>query len=183
MAHWEPVGSPRVWVRNFTVLDISEEYLGALNDREHMKFSDQRLLRHDAASCRRYLASFDGTPNLFLAVEDRSSGDLVGTITAYVDPDTRTADIGILVFPRRSGTGVGTDAWRLVIHELMRSMRISEVTAGTAAGNLAMRRLIDACGMSPRRGLGLDVGRSDADSGCETLYFSTKATDSREEPS
>lgn len=135
-----------VTLHAFTEADINSDYVGWLNDRELMKYSNQRFRNHSAASCRDYLASFAGTRNLFMAI--RHEGRLVGTMTVYRAPSHGTADIGLLVGAGGQGRGWGRDAWGTMLDYLLRS-GTRKVTGGTLRCNVAMVRIMQACGMQP----------------------------------
>ena len=138
------VTGPRLRLRPFVAADIGDVYLGWLNDSDHLRFSTQRGRRHDAESCRAYLASFGGTPHYFWAIEERESGTLVGTMTAYAD--AAATDVGILV--GHPGRGIGREAWGLALDQLLRAEGRPKVTAGTAAAHTAMRRIFERWGMT-----------------------------------
>ena len=67
------VSGDRVTMRPFAPSDITARYVGWLNDAHLMRFSNQRFVHHDERSCRAYLESFAGTPNLFAAIAGRQS--------------------------------------------------------------------------------------------------------------
>ena len=138
----------RVHLRRFLVSDITPRYLGWLHDAETMRFSNQRFRRHDGHSARAHLESFVGSPNLFLAICDRASGESLGTMTAYASVPHATVDVGILVGERaRWGQGLGSEAWCLLFDWLLGEAGVRKLTAGCAAGNHGMLRLMDAAGM------------------------------------
>ncbi len=138
----------RVHLRNFTVVDITPRYLGWLHDTEALRFSNQRFRRYDEASAHAYLESFVGTPNLFLAICEEASGDPLGTMTVYSSVPHATADVGILVGERsRWGQGFGREAWCLLVEWLLGQAQVRKVTAGCAAGNHGMLRLMETAGM------------------------------------
>jgi RimJ/RimL family protein N-acetyltransferase len=143
MARAPVITGRRLRLRPFVRADIGPAYLSWLNDPERMKFSRQREHRHDAASSASYFDSFEGTPHYFWAVEERDSGRLVGTMTAYFEG--ADADVGILIgFP---GQGLGSEAWGLALDHLLRVEKRARARAGTAAGHAAMRRLCERWGM------------------------------------
>ncbi|TRW97075.1 GNAT family N-acetyltransferase [Candidatus Methylobacter oryzae] len=155
-----------VTLRPFTGADITPVYIGWLSDPELMKFSNQRFRSHSAASCRDYLASFQGSDNLFLAITD--DGQLVGTMTAYVSKVHQTADIGLLIGSQSQGKGFGKDAWETLMAYLFRS-GIRKVTGGTLRCNKAMVRIMESAGMQPdgvRKGQELVYGKPE-----DILYF------------
>jgi len=84
-------------LRPFEESDITERYLGWLNDPEVVRYSNQRFVAHDRESSVRYLRSFAGTANLFISVLSLDTQYAIGTMTAYVAIHHGTADVGILI--------------------------------------------------------------------------------------
>lgn len=138
----------RLSLRSFRQSDITSEYIAWLNDPLVVRFSNQRFRRHDARTCTAYLASFESTDNLFLAIEARDLGRSVGTMTAYRNRHHGTADLGIMVGDRRVwGRGYGLEAWTLLLDWLLSVCLIRKVTCGTLACNLPMRAIAERSGM------------------------------------
>jgi ribosomal-protein-alanine N-acetyltransferase len=138
----------RLSVRPFIASDVGSAYLGWLNDPEVTRFSNQRFKRHDAISALTYLRTFDGSDNRFLLVCDTESARPIGTLTVYASRPHGTADIGIMIGDRMSwGKGLGQEAWNLVLGWLLEASAIRKVTAGTAALNIGMVRLMERSGM------------------------------------
>lgn len=146
----EPIAllGERVRLTRFTAADITEDYIGWLNDPVVTRLSNQRFVTHDRVSSERYLAAFDGSPNLFLSVRRRDDDRAIGTMTAYVSPHHRTADIGILIGDRGAwGGGFGQDAWNTLLTWLLGEGGMRKVTAGTLAINQPMIRIAEQSGM------------------------------------
>jgi RimJ/RimL family protein N-acetyltransferase len=121
---------------------ITDTYLGWLNDKSLMRYSRQRSEHHTRASASAYLRSFQNSPNKFWAIYRRADRLHIGTMTAYVDPVARTADIGILVgHVDARGKGFGREAWGLAMDYLFRVEGLSKVTGGTSTPNAAMVRV------------------------------------------
>lgn len=137
----------RVMLDSFTDADIGDVYIGWLNDPEVVRFSNQRFRTHSIESCRAYLASFEGTANLFLAIRRREDGVHIGTMTVYRSIPHGTADVGIMV-GERGGGGYGQDAWDTLLRWLLDRGDIRKVTAGTLACNTGMVRLMERSGMT-----------------------------------
>jgi RimJ/RimL family protein N-acetyltransferase len=147
--------------------DIAEPYISWLNNKELMRYSNQRFVCHDVNTAKRYFESFENSPNLFLAIEDAQITELVGTLTVYVQPNHSTADIGILV--GCGGRGYGKEAWGLVVNWLIRDRNIRKVTAGTLECNASMLSLMRHAGMTheaTRKGQEVVEGRP-----WDILYF------------
>ena len=138
----------RVRLTRFSADDITDAYIGWLNDPLVTRFSNQRFVTHDRASSERYLATFEGSPNLFLSVRRRDDDCAIGTMTAYVSPQHRTADMGILIGDRSAwGGGFGQDAWNTLLGWLLGEGAMRKVTAGTLAVNEPMIRIAERSGM------------------------------------
>ena len=138
----------RVMLRPFTQAEITEQYIRWLNDPIVLKFSNQRFVFHDRASCLRYLESFAGTDNLFLSVFRLENNKPIGTLTAYISRHHGTADVGIMIGDRTVwGRGYGQDAWNTLTNWLIAEARIRKLTGGTVACNRAMVKLMERSGM------------------------------------
>lgn len=145
----------RVVLRPFTAADITDTYVGWLNDAEVVRYSNQRFVRHTRASCERYLAGFDGSANLFVSLRvAHESGpsdpaeQAVGTLTAYRSLPHGTADVGILLGERAVwGQGIGLEAWQLLTDWLLTTPGLRKVTAGTLACNRSMLAVAERSGM------------------------------------
>jgi ribosomal-protein-alanine N-acetyltransferase len=135
-------------LKPFLAADINNEYIGWLNDQNIMKFSNQRFFVHNLKSCLGYLASFEGTDNLFIAIRRLSDDKLIGTLTAYFAKNHGTVDVGIMIGNSSLwGMGFGLDAWTTMINWLLGRKDIRKLTAGTLASNLAMIKLMEHSGM------------------------------------
>ena len=140
--------SERLRMRAFTPEDIQANYVAWLNDPQVVQFSNQRFLKHTTSSCRHYLDSFTNTANRFLAIEDKLTQALIGTLTMYINPHHQTADVGILIGNTNHwGKGYGYAAFALAVESLLQA-KLRKVTAGTMACNLGMIKVMEKCGMS-----------------------------------
>ena len=144
-----PLTGRKVMLNPFTPEDLTDDYIGWLNDPIVTRFSNQRFVRHDRASCERYLASFEGTPNLFFSIRQLEDGRPIGTMTAYVSPQHGTADVGILVGDRSAwGGGYGLDAWNTLTDWLAAQPGMRKITCGTLARNEPMVHVAERSGMT-----------------------------------
>jgi RimJ/RimL family protein N-acetyltransferase len=140
--------TPRLRLRPFQSDDITAAYLGWLNDPEVTRFSNQRFRQHTAESSAAYLASFVGTANSFLLIEQSSKGRPIGTATVYRSPQHGTADMGLMVGERNCwGQGYGREAWQAVLQALLQEPGMRKLTGGTARPNRAMVRIMEESGM------------------------------------
>ena len=139
----EPLHGRKVTLRPFQREDITPAYLCWLSDPNVVKYSNQRFHQHTVGTCQQYLATFQGSDNHFLAICDRGTQALAGTLTVYRNTHHGTADIGIMVGnPTIWRKGVGLDAFQTVVDALARSGEIRKITAGTLAVNVGMVRIL-----------------------------------------
>ena len=127
---------------------LNETYISWLNNTDVVRYSNQRFVQHSRESCRQYLDSFEGTSNRFYAIEDCNSGNLIGTLTIYINLHQETADVGILIGAvDHWGKGYGYEAFSLATDALLTSAKLRKVTAGTMACNAGMIKVMTKCGM------------------------------------
>jgi [ribosomal protein S5]-alanine N-acetyltransferase len=133
----------------FTESHLTARYVSWLNDREVVRFSEQRHKIHSMASARAYFESFAGTPNYFLAIEARDPAlGHIGNLSVAVDAANRNADVSILIGEKQAwNRGFGSRAWRAVLSELLTDGYFRKVTAGTMATNQPMLRLMERSDM------------------------------------
>ncbi|HZP98272.1 MAG TPA: GNAT family N-acetyltransferase [Reyranella sp.] len=136
------IRTERLMIRPFRETDISERYIGWLNDKHLMRFSENRHRSHTRESCLNYLRSFEGSPNRFWAIF--AGAEHVGNITAHIDTRNGVADVGILI--GEGGKGYGLEAWTAVCWHLLAN-GVRKITAGTMAINKAMIRIMEKSGM------------------------------------
>ena len=134
-------------LRDFNKHQITPEYLSWLNDKEHMKFSNQRHSSHTHESALRYLESFVYSDNYFLGIESKEN-QLMGTCTVYYDSHNHVANMGLLISPTASNKGVATAVFRTLLANLPTLLRLNKITAGTCEANIQMLKVIEKSGMT-----------------------------------
>lgn len=110
---------------------VTAEYLSWLNDRDLMKYSEQRHLRHNYHTSCFYARQVD----YMWAVLDGVF--VVGTIAASVDRHNDVADMGIMIgIPKQ---GYGLRAWKIALSRLEHR----KIVAGCMAGNEGMVNILE----------------------------------------
>jgi [ribosomal protein S5]-alanine N-acetyltransferase len=138
---------PRVRLRTFTPGDIDDAYIGWLNDPEVVRLSNQRFRTHDRASCEAFYASL-ASASSFVSMRLKEGDRAIGTMTAHRNPHHGTVDVGIMVGARDMwGSGIGQEAWDLLVEQLLTEPGIRKLTAGTLDCNIGMIRLMERSGM------------------------------------
>ncbi|MCK5615217.1 GNAT family N-acetyltransferase, partial [Candidatus Pacearchaeota archaeon] len=129
---------------------MTQKYVAWLNDPDVVRFSEQRHRRHTFESCKGYIDSFKGTANYIwaISVNDDDIGH-IGNISAHVNKNNNTADIGILIGEKRVwGKGYGKESWSVVCSYLMKNRGIRKITGGALSTNIGMLRVMKKAGMT-----------------------------------
>lgn len=143
-----PVETEQLRIVAFEERHLTQAYVDWLNDKQVVRYSEQRHHTHTLGTCEAYFESFRAGPNLFLAIETRDGGVHVGNISVAVDPPNGVADISILIGDRTAwGQGYGYEAWCGVMNALLEEPRIRKVTGGAAETNTAMVSIMRNSGM------------------------------------
>jgi|SRR3989338_1896038 len=145
-----PIEGKLVKLDVFTKENITDAYLGWLNDSDVVKYSNQRFHRHTLETSLAYLQSFDNSGNLFLAVYLKGDEKFVGTMSVYISSAHETADMGIMIGDKACwSSGVGGDAWSTVLSFLLGAVKVRKVTGGTLECNKGMVKIMLKSGMKP----------------------------------
>ena len=129
----------RLLLRPMRSSDITAQHVAWLNDPHVVPFSNQRFVQHTLDSSLRYLAGFEGSAHLYLSARLRSTGQALGTLTAYRNLQHGTADIGILMGERSLwGQGLGLEAFSLLTEWLATQAGLRKLTCGMLACNHGM---------------------------------------------
>ncbi len=142
----------------FNESHLNENYVSWLNDKEVVRYSEQRHSKHTLETCREYYENQKKSENFFLAIELLAKkGRHVGNLGISVNFANKIADLSIIIGDKSAwGTGVASRAWSLVLKTLLYDLDFRMVTAGTMDINKPMIRLIMRSGMKidgvlPRR--------------------------------
>jgi [ribosomal protein S5]-alanine N-acetyltransferase len=149
MIHDVHISDKKVIIQNFQESDITNDYLAWLNDKEVVKYSNQRFLTHDYETAINYLKSFKNTSNLFLAIRELENRIMIGTMTVYQATQHGVADVGIMIGNRQfRGRGLGIAAWNTVMNFLLNELKVRKITAGTIRSNKPMIGIMERTGMN-----------------------------------
>ena len=135
--------------------DITEAYIRWLNDRELMKYSNQRHINHTRSSSENYLNSFDQNSSLIFKIV--AGKEMIGTLSISLDRYNLVGVLGILIGREYGGLGLGGKAWNRAIEISFGELGLRKVKAGTAASNLAMKRIFEKSKMSFEANLKSDL--------------------------
>lgn len=139
----------RLRLRPLTLDDVTEQYVGWLNDAEVQRYSEYQFTRHTIVSVREYVARTIIDPrNHFFAIRLRDTGEHIGNVKlGPIDRHHRRGSIGILIGERsRWGYGYATEAIALLERYALDVLGLHKLTAGMYETNVGSHRLFSKLG-------------------------------------
>ena len=128
-------------------------------------FAAPMTAEQSEAAIARYQVAFESEGFGFLAAELRSTGEFAGIIGAQTMRDVvpnlsqPAVEIGWRLPRMLHGQGLATEGARAVIAFTFNQLRLKQVIAVTALGNIASRRVMEKLGMTHRPDLDFDHPR------------------------
>jgi len=127
--------------------DVSERYVGWLNDPDITRHTEARHDRHSLSSVLAYVVTAISDPNaaMWRIVVD---GTHIGNIRlSDVNFVHRRASVALLIGEKRyRGAGHGTEAVDMVARHGLEQMGLNKLTAGIYRTNIASRRAFEKAG-------------------------------------
>ncbi len=127
-------------------LDVLKTQASWLNNKETVRYSEQRYKTHTVNTQLKYITSFLDHPENILR-EIHLDKNMIGTIAAYIDKKNRIADVGILIGHGLHGKGYGFEAWSMFCENLFEKVNIRKIEGGCMAANTPMIKLFRKYGM------------------------------------
>tara|TARA_B100000242_G_scaffold293140_1_gene270344 strand:- start:1429 stop:1971 length:543 start_codon:yes stop_codon:yes gene_type:complete len=129
-------------------LHLTREYLTWMNDKDLMKYSENRHGKHTKRSALKYYDFMKKNGNYFLAILDKKNEKHIGNISVYFDKINDVADISILIGDTNYiKCGYGIDAWQAIILYLKDILKVRKISAGTLIDNRPMIALMKKSNM------------------------------------
>ncbi|WP_296814989.1 GNAT family N-acetyltransferase [Brevundimonas sp.] len=143
------IDGERLFLRKLTVADVSDAYVGWMNDPETNRFLETRWTAHDRAAVEAFVADKAGSATehlygIFLKEPERHIGNLkIGPVDARHD----RAAVSYLIGARDvAGRGLATEAVRLGVRLAFERHGVGKLTAGAYADNVASIRVLEKAG-------------------------------------
>ncbi|SRR5258706_4058997 len=130
------------------------EHVEWLNDKELMKWSEQRYKTHTMVTQQDFLdlAGADFNP-LVWDIQRRETTSItsvsIGSLHAYCDKRHRRVDMGIMLGPLYHGNGYAAEAWDAACKYLAVKHHMRKFEAGFVDGNLAILKMLMRLGWQP----------------------------------
>lgn len=121
---------------------INNSWIETLNDKEYMKFSENRFQHWTYETQVRYLNQFNQFQSWCLKIIEMKNKSFVGTLTIKFDFIDRTINIGILIFKEFQGLKYATYALKLVCSYINENFPNFTIEMGTHNSNFPMIKVI-----------------------------------------
>ncbi len=129
-------------LKPFTDTDITDTYLGWLNDPEVNRYLELRFARQTREMATSYVRSFygGGEEKYMWGITPNGQAHPVGTITlAFINRVHQTGEIGLMIGNRDYwGRGASTEALQLLCEFAFDRVGLRRLVAGTYAPNRGM---------------------------------------------
>ena len=120
----------------FKEIFITKTMIDWLNNKNLMRYSEQRFFKHSKVSCIKFYLDNLRNKNLYYAIFDENRH--VGNVRAVIDKFNSVADIGILIAYQNKG--YGNIAWKKMMN-ILEKRGVRKITGGTMIANKAMIRI------------------------------------------
>jgi RimJ/RimL family protein N-acetyltransferase len=131
----------------FSKKDINFKYIKWLNNKNLLRYSNNRFKKITYHTLKKYFLSFDNKNNFFFKISSLNNV-FIGTTTCYIDRNHKTANIGIMIGDKQfTNKGFGVDAWISLINYLFKEKKINKIYAGTMDCNIGMKKICKKSGM------------------------------------
>lgn len=143
--------SPRLLYKRLTSADVSEEYVGWLNDPEITKYLETRFVQQTLETCRDFVERMNADANqhlfgMFDKEKDRHIGNIkLGFINTHHRKGQISFFIGDKAYHRK---GLATEAVGAITQWGFTACSLQKIEAGCYDGNVASLRAFLKCGYS-----------------------------------
>ena len=126
------------YLRPLIIDDISEKYIGWLNNIEVNSFLEVRNVTQTYHSVKTYVKSFYDASNKYLWGIYTRNNKHIGTVNIVID-EGQTAEIGLMVGDRKYwGKGASDESIGLVLDFAFDTMNLQKASGGCYATNIGM---------------------------------------------
>ena len=104
----------KVIIRNFRKSDITDQYISWLNNKNLMKYSENRYHKFTKKKCLSFFYKLKQKKHFFFLIKKNNKlKKPIGTIIGRLDKRNSVCDLGILI--SETGKGYGIDAGNVAI--------------------------------------------------------------------
>lgn len=129
--------------------DVTDAYVGWLNDPEISRYLESRFVEHTLESTRQYVADMiEHDNNLMLGIYSKDLDLHVGNIKlGPVDRHHGLGEIGLMIGERSAwGRGIATRAISIITKIGLEQLKLRKITAGCYASNIGSKKAFEKAG-------------------------------------
>ena len=117
------------------------EIVNWLNDKNHMKFSNQRFNFHTVDTQLEYISNSQKSGNQYLA--GIINEQLIGTSSVIFHNPHKVAEIGILISNKETYKGIGSTLFNAVEDYVIKNFAIAKIRGGCVNENIGMKKIFE----------------------------------------
>ena len=142
------IDGERLFLRKLTVADVSDAYVGWMNDPETNRFLETRWTSHNRAAVEAFVADKQASTTEHLYGIFLTDGRHIGNLKiGPVEPRHGRAPLSYFIGAKDvAGQGLATEAVKLGVRLAFERHGVRKLTAGAYDGNLASARVLEKAG-------------------------------------
>ena len=139
-----------IYLRKLVESDVSERYVGWLNDPETTRYMECRFSTWTIELLGAYVRQRQNPNEYFFAICLKGDNRHIGSAKlGPISVNHLTSDIGLLIGDKSCwGKGIGTEVIRLVTEFAFREIQLRKLIAGAYLDNIASIKAFEKCGYS-----------------------------------
>ena len=137
-------------LRPLLVSDITDDYIGWLNDDEVCKYNSHHAFPYNRYKAEEYVKSISlSKDTLVLAIIDKKKEKHIGNVSLqHIDSLNSSAEFAILLGNKKYwGKGISKEVALLIMKHGFLELNLHRIYCGMAAGNIPMHKLAIFLGM------------------------------------
>jgi len=144
------ISTPRCKIDTLTPELVSQNHVDWLNNHDINRFLEARFRYHTLDTQKEYAeTALQSNNHLLLNIYENSINSSIGTCSALVQLQHKTAEIGILIGEKSIwGQGYGQEVIAAFSESLFKTMGMRKITAGAYGQNRASIQLFIKCGFA-----------------------------------
>ncbi len=139
-----------VYLRPLELGDVSDKYIGWLNDKEVCKYNSHCFLPYNRQKAEKYIETINSSQHDIVCAIIHKEGDVhIGNISLQnISFMHRNAEFAILLGDKKYwGSGYSKEASSLIIDHGFHELNLHRIYCGTSVDNIAMQKLAEYLGM------------------------------------
>ena len=138
------ITSERLLLRTLNSEDVTERYVGWLNDPQVNRFLETRFVTHTLESCRKFVSQMEQDPCSYLfGIFDKETLEHLGNVKlGFINPHHKKGQLSLLIGEKSIwGKGYATEAVRTITQWGFDELGLERIEAGCYETHLASKHI------------------------------------------